>query len=903
MDKEIRNRIKKMVKDARTILQTEIEELLEGVFGLHNDGTIEDISRLPAIREDANAIKAREGFAYFIEREAAADNTKPDAVKKLVLGLTFTHLNRLVALKLMERRNVIRETVSRITKSNGFIHYVVDVLKKTDLSQIEDVDEAYKGFIIYQCQQVAEEIKVLFDPEDLSSYVFPRPRALKAMLDVINNDDLNEIWEEDETIGWFYQYFTPKEMREQARAESKAPRNSWELAFRNQFYTPRYVVRFLADNTLGRTWYEMRQGDTELKDFCEYMVIPQNEVFLEKDKKPSDDKDTYQIPFREKKDPRELKILDPACGSGHFLLYVFDLLVCIYNEAYTDPDLGPKLSEAYPNRDEFEKEIPRLILENNLYGIDIDLRAIQIAALALWLRTQREWNEMNISRNERPKITKAHFICAEPMPGNQDLFDEFVVTLKPALLSDLTRDVWEKMRLAGEAGSLLQIDKELRQSIKKAREAWLKLPKETQLTLFGHPEAQQMDLSLREIKDETFFRDAEERVLDALRGFAEKAITDNHGYSRKLFAEESIKGFRFVEILQNRFDIVLMNPPFGETSPSTKMIFQRLYPEWNRNLLCAFIHRMLDLLTKDGSLGVIFDRTAVVKSSYRKFRQEILISRNTIFTVADTGWDVLDANVETIAMALHKNVASIQHHPAFFFDVRSTDSQDKQEQLLSKTKTLSYKERTPGVYVAVPLEFMMLPNSVIGYDMQHFVRSAFARYKPVKEALFKAVQGLVVPKDEFVRFFWEANFRDIGVSNKWCLFYNGGPFSYYFMPCQQVVFWNTEGKRIKIHRNSRPQNIPYYFREGICYGKRGEFIDAHAFPGNRIFSNEGMACFLVDNGDRWFALSILNNSLSQYTINTYCGLHKDVGYVNILPVPPSPPANLKNALSTLLYCV
>jgi len=213
VDKEIRNKIKKMVQDARKALLKEIGELLEGAFGLHKDGTIEDISRLPQIKDDQNVIKAREGFAYVIERETVAGSKRHEAVERLILGLTFTHLNRLVALKLMERRKVIRETVSRGSKSNGFVHYVVDVLKKTDLSQLDDIDIAYQDYILYQCREVAEEIKVLFDQEDLSSYVFPRPRALKAVLEIINNPEIDNIWDFDETIGWIYQYFTPKEIR------------------------------------------------------------------------------------------------------------------------------------------------------------------------------------------------------------------------------------------------------------------------------------------------------------------------------------------------------------------------------------------------------------------------------------------------------------------------------------------------------------------------------------------------------------------------------------------------------------------------------------------------------------------------------------------------------------------
>lgn len=907
MDKEIRNKIKKMVQDARKELLKEIGELLEGVFGLHKDGTIEDISRLPQIKDDQNAIKAREGFAYVIERETAAGSKKPGAVERLILGLTFTHLNRLVALKLMERRKVIRETVSRGSKSNGFVHYVVDVLKKTDLSQLEDIDIAYQDYISYQCREVAEEIKVLFDPEDLSSYVFPRPRALKTVLEVINNPEIDNIWDFDETIGWFYQYFTPKELREQARAESSAPRNSWELAFRNQFYTPRYVVQFLADNTLGRTWYEMMQGNTKLAESCEYMVKPKNEVFLQKNEKPAAQTDSFQVPFREKKDPRLLKILDPACGSGHFLLYVFNLLMIIYLEAYEDKDLGIALRKDYPDKDAFEREIPRLILENNLYGIDIDLRAIQIAALALWLRAQREW--IKIRREDRPRIRNAHFVCAEPMPGNQKLFEDFISTLKPALLGDLVRNVWEKMKLAGEAGSLLQIEQELRAAIHDAKRKWESLPRPVQLTLFGKPKHKQMSFALSEIKDEAFFKEAEERVFSALRDYAEKVKAENHGYGRRLFAEESIRGFQFIEVLQNRFDVVLMNPPFGETSPDTKSLLEKYYPEWTRNVLCAFVHRMFDLTIEDGAVGVIFDRTAIVKSTYEDFRKTILIGRNAIFSMADTGWEVLDANVETTTITFQKNLSTVKHHPAFFFDVRNISPDEKGGRLSDQIEKVKSGEAQERVYITCPDEFEKLPNKVIGYDWLQSVRYIFNERKPMIAEGIKARQGLGISDSKrFYRSLWEVNYSDIGFNKRYCLLFNGGSISPYFRETSNVIYWEKDGEEVKlveesIYRNSSRtvKNTAFYFRNGLGYGKRNEFLNVQYIPKGFIFTVEGLMIFHEDYIDPWSIIGIMNSSICQYIINLYCGQHKHVGYIDLLPVPAYSSASGLSKLSRCEY--
>ncbi len=409
------------------------------------------------------------------------------------------------------------------------------------------------------------------------------------VLDLLNGEDLKDIWSEDEAIGWVYQYFTPKELKDQARKESQAPRNSYELAFRNQFFTPRYVVEFLTDNTLGRIWYEMRKGDTRLKDECRRMVRRPTEVFLRdpesllatppradwvkaaargdfadlpedpsiedlsdlalvidgydlaerfgygdviawadarieahrrgepwptsplelwlilfrqqqyhgrSDREPAGAffeewcsaylafraavhaTDLLQeellrrpvfIPHRLKKDPREINVLDPACGSGHFLLYGFALLLIIYEEAYDDPDLAPDLKRDYPTPEKFRRAVPGLILARNLHGIDIDPRAIQIAALALWLRAQRAYKALGVKGGERPRITRTNVVCAEPMPGEEGLLEEFLRTLRDDRLESLMRrvlDVPEGTRvratqaMADTLGDLVRLDRQ-----------------------------------------------------------------------------------------------------------------------------------------------------------------------------------------------------------------------------------------------------------------------------------------------------------------------------------------------------------------------------------------------------------------------------------------------------------
>jgi len=635
MDKAQRNTIYTAVVKCRHLLERDLARQLEGAYGVHADGAFEPLDGLTHLdavgRADRGAIEAA------IRHEEVAGATRREAVERYVRESAFTFLNRLAALKLMEHpsRALIQPSVGAGDQSKGFQQFS---LLSPEAMRAQP-GGGYRLYLELLFDDLSQALGVLFDRTLPTSILFPTQSFLQEVLDLLNDPALETVWAEDETIGWIYQYFTPTELREEARRASSAPRNAYELAFRNQFYTPRYVVAFLADNTLGRLWWEMRGGETRLAEQCRYLV-------KRKDVKCND----------VKRDPRELRILDPAGGSGHFLLYCFDLLLIIYDEAYDDPDLGPGVRRDFPDREGFRRAVPRLILEQNLHGIDIDLRAVQIAGLALWLRAQRAWADMGLKMRQRPRIERTHVVCAEPMPGEYDLLGEFVRDLKPAVLGNLVRDVWEKMRLAGEAGSLLKIKHEIRDSVRKARETLASLPPAVQLTLFGPQEPQQMPLRLdpRDLHDEAFWAEAEARVVEALRAYARRAGNGRH-VSRRLFADDALQGIAFVDLLQRPFDVVLMNPPFGAASVGSKDYIKDAYPRTKNDLYAAFVERGLELLREGGYLGAITSRTGFFLTSFRKWREEILLQEAHLVTLADLGYGVLDtAMVETAAYVLEK---------------------------------------------------------------------------------------------------------------------------------------------------------------------------------------------------------------------------------------------------------
>ncbi|MGH8057459.1 MAG: Eco57I restriction-modification methylase domain-containing protein, partial [Candidatus Entotheonellia bacterium] len=302
------------------------------------------------------------------------------------------------------------------------------------------------------------------------------------------------------------------------------------------------------------------------------------------------------------------------------------------------------------------------ILSRNLHGIDIDLRATQIAALTLWLRAQRAYQALGL-RSDRPHITRSNLVCAEPMPGEKALLEQFVAQLQPALLGQLVRAVFDKMALADEAGSLLRIEQDIADAVVEAKKQWLARPRAEQLALWPEarrPTAEQLGLfDVSGITDEEFWQQAEARVMDALHGYA-RHVANGTGLQRHLFAEDAEQGFAPVDLCRQRFDVVLMNPPFGEASRPSKAYIDKNSPRTKNDVYAAFVERGLQVLQAGGMLGAITSRTGFFLASFQKWREEILLkeARPTVF--ADLGYGVLDtAMVETAAYCLEKSAPAM----------------------------------------------------------------------------------------------------------------------------------------------------------------------------------------------------------------------------------------------------
>jgi hypothetical protein len=640
MDKATRNTVERATQQARKLLDEDFSSQLEGTFDVLRSGVIAPTG---GAHLSARQQFQRDKIVATIEHKRAAGTPVVEAVADYVRDSAFTTLNRFVALKMLESRQLVQECITKGEQSAGFREFCG---MAPGVALLPDA-AGYRLYVESLFDEFSTEIKVLFDRRDAASVLWPKRQTFEALLAILNAPDLSGVWGEDETIGWVYQFFNSGEERKRMREESQAPRNSRELAVRNQFFTPRYVVQFLADNTLGRLWLEMHGEQTRLIELCEYLVRSAD----------------GPIQARPRKDPRDLRALDPACGSGHFLLYSFDLLLVIYEEAWSAGGVGPiseatehSLREDYPELADLRRAVPRLIVEHNLHGVDIDPRCAQIAALALWLRAQRAWKDLGVLASVRPRIQRTHIVVAEPMPGDVVLVDEFAARLDPPLLRDLFKKMIGENRLAGDLGTLLRVEDGIAAELRRAREQFVK-QRQTAGYLPGmEPEKKQGSLDLSGIDDDGFFHEAEARIVEALRAFAETA-TGSANVRRRLFAGDAAQGVALIDLARTRFDVVLMNPPFGACSLVAKKEFEKSYPRTKNDVFAAFVERGVELLHPHGLLGAITSRTGFFLSSFQKWREEILLKDAPPVVVADLGYGVLDsAMVEVAAYCLEKRL-------------------------------------------------------------------------------------------------------------------------------------------------------------------------------------------------------------------------------------------------------
>ena len=855
MDKATRNEIERATQHARKLLDEDFLSQLEGTFDILRSGAI---APKGGVHLSARQQFQRDKIVAAIEHKRVAGTSAVGVVRDYVRDAAFTTLNRFVALKMLEARQLVQECITKSEQSAGYREFCG---MAPGIALLTD-GAGYRIYVESLFDEFSTEIKVLFDRRDAASMLWPKRQTFEDLLGILNAPDLSGVWGEDETIGWVYQFFNSDEERRELRDQSSTPRSSRELAVRNQFFTPRYVVQFLTDNTLGRLWFEMYGEDTCLTVLCQHLVRPADQM----------------LQPRPRKDPRDLRILDPACGSGHFLLYSFDLLLQIYEEAWSAAGsvpaceaTGQSLKHDYPDLTDLRRAVPRLIIEHNLHGVDIDPRCAQIAALALWLRAQRAWKDLGIAASERPRIQRTHIVVAEPMPGDKGLVEEFAARLELPLLRDLFKKMVDESRLAGELGILLRVENAIALELRRAREQFVNQRQTTGFLPGLEPLRKQGVFDLSGIDDDRLFHEAEARIIEALRGFAETA-SGGASVRRRLFAGDTAQGIALIDLLRTRFDVALMNPPFGAPPSSSA---DQLKPQDAGNLYAAFVRRAHELGAS--AIGCITDRTFITQATFSNFRTFLLSSDPKLTLLADLGWGVLDANVQVCAYVLARN----ENGTCAFVDARET--LEKESALLPASSNWRWK---------ISSAFERLPDSVLAYSVPDSVLEKLQKWRSLSD-IAELPRGLGSNKAARTYLAWfEIAEGSIGVGKRWASLANGGEYSPYWRQDLGIADWRSPNGKLWVEMPSSDSWRPYdqsgtssYFRRGISFPKQSSSFHVSILPDGFLPTREGKAILPNEASDTLPLIAYLNSGVVRAFIRDTCGLHKQSGAVGRIPVP------------------
>jgi hypothetical protein len=825
-------------KADREHLQAVVEKLRERVeddvrYRLIRTGLDDE----PADAESLDGETAQ--LAEAIELERADDDTWTEAFEQYVTGVGYTIVTRLAALRCLDVRELVDEEVT-VFKRNGLTPAAERLVHEESLPADEAIIEAYHD----ACDDLAAEIGVLFDPESAHSLVHPDVDTFEALCELLD-DVPDAVWRADDVLGWVYEYYNRPVVE---ALDAKNTLEPDDVAPANQFYTPHWVVRMLADNSLGKLYLEATGREDAVPEPDALSPEERKERLVTPDDAPTvAELCTYLIPDEDGGDapsfdhPSELRVVDPACGSGHFLLYAFDILERIW---WAETDLD-------------RHEIPAKILEHNLYGVDIDLRSCKLSAFNLYLkartRTKEEGGEF-----EMPTVG---IVCADARVAEieeaADVLDR--IAGESTAVREAVDELIEAFRTTA-LGSLLDVQGTLEDAFVAERTGTVAWDGEGSLTLNGFLRR------LREIVDE--------RTADS-------------------FGARNLRSFlRLLVVLTRDYDVALMNPPYGARGrmPSDVTDYVESHYRYGPEYYVNFVEVCDRLSKRNGRLGMIVQRSFMYKRSFREFREDFIGQLGAFDFLAEYGIGVLDdATVRTAGAVIRTGSDVDGGAEGLFYRLHDPDPGEKQDAFLRSAFTASTGE-IQREYRRTLSEFERIPGSPLSYWVSPTLRSLYeaetvfdAENGSVdRDSLGVVKQGLATADDaRFTRRFWE---RD---GDSWRPFAKGGENAWTLPSVTLSVLWGDDGTEIKRYWGSRPQNTQYYFGEALTYtymkssGRRFGYLHPSS-----IFGHAGNV--FVPNRETWKALAYANSRLVTYLM--LCQTperHWEVGNVSKLPWPRS----------------
>lgn len=727
--------------------------------------------------------------------------------------------------------------------------------------------------------------------------LFPVPAsALRDVIEHLEAKELASAWTDDTTLGWVYQYWNDPDreaLDDKIHAGGKIEPH--EIASKTQMFTERYMVEWLLQNSLGLTWLCLCKKHGWIADAEQ--VLPGLEARRVEWRAKRDAGEValdalmpihgeleehwkYFVPQPLPEDAiakapdsvRSLKILDPACGSGHFLVIAFGMLAALYREEARHR--GETVSD---------REIAEAILENNLFGIDIDPRAIQIAAAALYLEAKA------LSREARPK--RLNLVAPVLQLGSLPATDPAVVALRRDLKreagipEELTDRLLQSLAGVDYLGSLLKVDAALEEALASVEKGFER--ESGQGNIFTGFPTQPVALSREEAKA---------TVLNKLEQFLAKH-SRSEDLGLRLDGEQLAAGVRFVRMVkEGTYDVVVGNPPYQGLSKTQSFGYvAKMYPRSKADLYAAFLERGLELARPAGVSALVTMQGWMFLSQFSELRRWIL-TENSLRSLADLMWCAFEnMRHATVAMGIVMRTAFPDGKAVAFVP---TDRQQREESIPALLRKRAALLAHTGRYAFDPSRFGAIEGEPIVYWWSEEFLESYTK-APKLVSASPARFGLTTGDNlRFVRQWFEV--KDFSAplwfqplpeirERSWNPFILGAKGQVWLEPLRDVCRWWGNGLEVKEKSASQYgtvtkqiRNEAAYFARGVAFSPIGAEFSArlHVFPS--IISNNGCSVY---GSDPVHDVCLLNTSTSRFILESLNpGIGFEVGDVNRLPI-------------------
>ena len=812
MDK---NAIKKFAVWARTELIARVS--LKGVeYGITEDKI-----------EDANADSVGGKVLTADEkkqRQALITEINDKGYKQVMEEVAYTWFNRFSALRFMEVNGYLPSHVRVFTdEENNFkpqiiteaIHLDLDGLdmeKVYELKDVEKTEELYKYLLIVQCNALNKILPGMFQKiADYTELLLPdnllrEGSIIQQMIDLIPEDD----WKDAvQIIGWLYQYYNSEKKDDVFAALKKNVKITKEnIPAATQLFTPDWIVRYMVENSLGRLWLE---GHPDVKE----QLLPTEEeqfAYAAGNRDPEDTKWHYYLEEVEQEPevqaqlaeirkeyaaltPDQLKGIDPCSGSGHILAYMFYVLMQIY-ESY-----------GYTTR-----EAVASIVENNLYGLDIDDRAAQLAYFAVMMKAA-EYDKRFLKRKDEdgnPKIPQPH-VYAIVESNHVDKFAMDYFCNGDAKLTAAMDTIIKELHDAKEYGSILTV----------TPQDWSAL----------------------------------------YDRFAE--ITEDINMSRETALRELLPLVQVAEALSQKYDVAVTNPPYmGNMSVKMTKYVQENYSIEKYDLYAVFIKRCRMFAKKNGYISMITQQAWLFLSSFERFREDL--KNSSIINLMQLGAHAFEEIggevVQTVCFTL-KNIYDPQYQGIYKNLVAGTSQLEKEELFFSES-----------VIVNSQKEYEKIPGTVIAYWIPQKAIDLFDEKKLSDYVTIKS--GIVTGNnDYFLKLWYEIAYSSIGFEHgrfvdntniAWVPMHKGGGYRKHYGLHDYVMNLHDIWEPSKTNVSVRRGEPAFYFREGLTWSTLSNKLSVRKSPKGFVFDTKGSMCFPLDCMNMSYLEAFLNSEVASY---------------------------------------